>query len=66
VAGPGDAEVERRHGRRGDGHSGRDGILEEGEGLRGLVAGAVAGSDGYVSRHPACMQWQIDVEFNSR
>jgi hypothetical protein len=45
---PGDAEVERGHGRRGDGHGGRDGILEEGEGLRGLVAGAVGGGDGYV------------------
>jgi predicted nucleic acid-binding protein len=45
---PGDAEVERDHGRHGDGHRGRDGILEEGEGLRGLVAGAVGGGDGYV------------------
>jgi hypothetical protein len=43
---PGDAEVKRGHGRRGDGHRGRDGILEEGEGLRGLVAGAVGGGDG--------------------
>jgi hypothetical protein len=43
---PGDAEVERGHGRYGDGHRGRDGILEEGEGLRGLVAGAVGGGDG--------------------
>jgi hypothetical protein len=46
VPGPGDAEVERGHGRRGDGHGGRDGIFEEGEGLRGLVAGAVGGGDG--------------------
>jgi hypothetical protein len=38
--------VERDHGRHGDGHRGRDGILEEGEGLRGLVAGAVGGGDG--------------------
>jgi hypothetical protein len=37
--------VERGHGRYGDGHRGRDGILEEGEGLRGLVAGAVGGGD---------------------
>jgi hypothetical protein len=46
LTGPGDAEVDRGHGRRGDGHGGRDGILEEGEGLRRLVAGAVGGGDG--------------------
>jgi hypothetical protein len=43
VSGPGDAEVERGHGRRSDGHGGRDGVLEEGEGVRGPVAGAVGG-----------------------
>ncbi|MEJ2559424.1 MAG: hypothetical protein P8186_25070, partial [Anaerolineae bacterium] len=64
--GPGDPEAQRRDRWHPDGHRRSASVLNHAEWLRGDASRPVGGGDGCVSRLPACMQWQIDVEFNSR